>query len=129
MPTTNRLNIQPENSVPIVRGSSKTLLLTVTDANDRPVDLTGAKVVMTVKRSLEDRDPLIYKTSDDPNHAVIPNPRDGQAKIYLLPSDTQRLEVRQYIFDVWVILNSGKRYPVVPPSVFDVTAGVTIFAT
>jgi hypothetical protein len=123
-------SIFTENYVTIVRGSSKTLELTVTDTSSPPkhFNLTGAKILMTVKSKAEDRDPLIFKTSDDPLQAAIIKPQCGVARIYLVPADTQNLAIRQYQFDVWTILANGKRYPVVPPSVFEVIAGVTVVA-
>ena len=33
----------------------------------------------------------------------------------------------EYVFDVWVILSSGKQYPVIPPSKLVVEPGVTVF--
>ena len=128
----NPLSLAPENAIEVTRGSAKTFALTVTDPdspdakNPRPIDLTDCKVVMTVKVKAEDRDPLIFKTSDDPSQVEITQPREGIAKIYLLPADTKHLDVRSYTFDVWVVLSNGKPYPVVPPSVFEVIAGVTV---
>lgn len=125
---TTASNMLPENSVTVIRGSSKTLELTVTDANGTAVDLTDARVVMTVKCKVEDRDWLIQKTTDDALQAVITAPRSGIARIFLVPADTQNLDPKQYVFDVWTVLSNGRRFAVVQPSVFEVTAGVTVLA-
>jgi hypothetical protein len=127
----NPLSLAPENAIFITRGSAKTLALTVTDPDSdpkdpTPIDLTDARVVMSVKVKAEDRDPLIFKSSDDPDQVLITQPREGVAKIFLVPSDTKNLDIRAYVFDVWVVLSNGKPYPVVPPSVFEVEAGVTV---
>lgn len=122
------ISIQPENSLGIIRGTSRTLQLTITDATGKPVDLTGAKIVMTVKVLATDINPLIQKTTDTSSQALITVPREGKAEIYLIPADTQTLTIKQYTYDIWLILLSGKRLVVVQPSVFDVQAGVTLLA-
>ena len=115
----------PENAVTIIRGASKTLKLTVTDENNAMVNLTGARVYFTVKISDRDPQPLFQKSSNNPAQAEITTPREGIALIYLQPSDTQNLDPHEYLFDVWVVLANGKRYPVVKPSVFKVEPGIS----
>lgn len=116
----------PENSLEVVRGSSRTLELTVTDQDSKPVDLTGSRIIFSVKTSANDPLPLIQKTTDQLAQAEVTVPREGKARIYLQPGDTQGLQALEYVFDVWVILTSGKRYPVVPSSIFAVKPGVTL---
>lgn len=115
----------PENAVVIIRGSSKTLKLSVKDENDAFVNLTGATIYFTVKVSERDAQPLFQKSSSNPAQIEITTPREGVALIYLQPSDTQNLDPHEYVFDVWAILSNGKRYPVVKPSVFKVDPGVS----
>jgi hypothetical protein len=83
---------------------------------------------MTVKENTTDINPLIYKTSAHGTQAAITLPRTGIAEIYLVPADTQNLAVKQYLFDVWVILSSGKRHQVVKPSTFDLQPSVSSIA-
>ena len=134
---TTPLNILPENALLVTRGTSKTLQLFVSESHSgpefedgrrhrRPVDLTGARLLFTVKRRLEDPRPLFQKTSDSGSQIEIINAKAGLAQIYLLPEDTQYLEVRDYLFDAWVVLASGSRLVVIPTSVFSIQAGVTI---
>ena len=116
----------PENSVSVIRGTSKTLVLTVKDKNKEPVDLTGATIYFSVKKKETDTgNPLIQKVSTDSVQIEVPNPTDGIAKIYLQPSDTQNLDITQYKFDVWMVSSIGKRFVVVKPSIFNVEAGIT----
>jgi hypothetical protein len=122
------ITILPENAVTIIRGTSKTLELVVTDADGKAADLTGAKVIMTVKEHLTDTVPLVQKTSEVPAQAQVTVPREGKARIYLVPADTQTLATKQYVFDVWAVLASGKRFAVVQPSTFIVQASVTVLA-
>lgn len=117
--------LYPENAIVIIRGSSKTLKLVVSDENGGLVNLTGATIYFSVKVGARDPQPLFQKSSNTPTQAEITVPREGVALIYLQPSDTQNLDPHEYVFDVWVILSNGKRYPVVKPSVFAVQPGVS----
>jgi hypothetical protein len=120
----------PENAVSIYRGVSKTLKLTVAQTDDDgdavPVDLTGASVYFTVKKELKDTIPVIRKSTAQITEVEVTDPKAGEAAIYLNPVDTQTLEPGQYLFDVLVVLASGKRYIVVKVSIFEVLAGVTV---
>ena len=116
----------PENAIEIIRGSSKTLALTVTDELGAPVDLTGGRILFSVKHTVQDDQPLVQKSSDLLTQVEITTPREGKAKIYLQPMDTQNLDPIEYTFDVWAVLSNGKRYPVVLPSIFRVKPGVTL---
>jgi len=116
-----------ENQVEIYRGASKIFELEVLDMNNNPVNLTGARVIMTVKCAVSAVASLIQKDSDVGTSQVdIVAPREGKAEIKFVPSDTQTLDAGSYIFDVWVVLSSGSRNPVILPSVFLVKAGVTV---
>lgn len=117
--------LAPENALLVIRGTSKTLKLSVVDDNGKPVDLTSAQIYMTVKQALGDVQNVFQKSTASSSQILITDPRGGTANIFLLPGDTQRLDIKPFVFDVWVILASGKRYAVVPPSVFEVQAGVT----
>jgi hypothetical protein len=118
----------PENAVSVIRGSSKTLNLTVKDKHGEPVDLTGSTLYFTVKRKETDRDCLIQKISTDSAQIEIASPAtQGTAQIFLQPSDTT-IDPGKYRFDIWVVLASGARFVVVPPSVFEVKVGVTVLA-
>lgn len=116
----------PENAVTVIQGTSKTLSLTVKDGNGDVVNLTGATVYFTVKKSLQERDPVIQKISTDSLQIEIPNPTDGTAKIFIIPEDTSVLATCRYKYDVLVELSSGDRFVVVGPSVFEVKPGVTV---
>lgn len=117
-----------ENSVPFIRGVSKTLTLTVVNLSGDPVDLTGASVYFTVKREIFDRVPVITKTTSNVAEVAITNPKGGIASIYIDPADTQNLDIHPFVFDVWVVLPSGKRYCVVKEAVLDIQPSVTVLA-
>jgi hypothetical protein len=87
--------------------------------------------LFTVKRDLAEVAPLIQKDSavGPAQIEIMTPPKAGKARIYLSPSDTQRLDAREYVFDAWVVLSSGKRHPVIPPSVFEIEPGVTVISS
>ena len=117
----------PGNQIEIFRGSSKIYELEVLDGGGHAVDLTGARVVLTVKCRLEDADSIIQKDSAiSASQIDITHPIEGKAEIKFSPSDTQTRDTGEYIFDVWVVLSSGVANAVIPPSPFFIKAGVTV---
>lgn len=131
----------PENSVRVIRGTSKTLKLTVSDLREEsivscgctpttppPLDLTGATLHFTVKKEISDRLPVIKKSSLISSEIEIVNAKSGIAKINLNPSDTQDLEPNFYVFDVWVVLSNGKRFCIAGPCQLQVEYGVTFLS-
>lgn len=121
--------LSPQNTLVITRGTSKTLQLTVARPDTTYYDLTGGKLVMTVKGSVYDDLPLVQKLTTNPAEGVITKPREGVVEFYLVPADTNGLPPKTYIFDVWLITASGDRYVVVPESQFVVNPGVTYLPT
>lgn len=116
---------QPKNVLRIVRGETKTLQLTVSDESGDPVDLTDGRVVFGVKRRVDDVGLILSKDSEKGVDEVeLDDPRRGRAQIKLLAADTRRLDAKDYVYDVWVVLTSGARHPVIPPSVLEVVSGV-----
>jgi hypothetical protein len=121
-------NILADNAITIYRGSSKTYLLTVTDEDGEIQNLTGASIYFTVKCDVKDSLAKIQKSSAQATEIEIHAPTEGKAKIYLGPTDTQNMDPGKYVFDVWVQLASGKRYPVIKPSTFKVEHAVTVLS-
>jgi archaellin len=118
----------PDNTIVLVKGSSKRLQLTVTEQDGKtPVDLTGCKVLMTVKRDASDPTALLQKSSDQISQIEITSPTHGLAQIKFVPTDSRGIDTRQYSFDVWVVLPNGDRFQVVGTSVLDVQGSVTGF--
>lgn len=117
--------LTPENSVSILRGTTKTLVVTVTNPDGEMTNLTGAKLVLTVKRDLWDDLPLLQKLTTNAAQAVITKPREGLVEFYFTPADTQGLPPQDYIFDIWLLPATGERYAIVAPTTFKVLPGVT----
>ena len=116
----------PKNAIQVIRGTSKTLDLRVVDSHGKPVNLTGAAIILTVKNTVEDTRNIFQKTTANPSQVDVIDPYGGRAQIFITPDDTANRDIKQYVFDVWVILVTGARYAVVPPSIFDLQAGVTV---
>ena len=123
MTSTSYLNTS--NLLEIVRGTSKTLDVTVLDEDGDPFDLTGATIWFTVKKVISDEFAVIQKKSDVPAEIVITDARAGTCEIYLLPDDTRLLDVREYVFDIWVVTAAGARYLVAGPSTLELQNSVT----
>jgi hypothetical protein len=122
------------NAIEIYRGESKDLELEVTqvvenaEGNDeeQPVNFTGAVIYLTVRATASSPDALISKDSTNALDIEILIPEtDGLALIHLSPDDTKNMEAEKYVFDVWIVLSSGKQVPVVEVSEFIVKEPVT----
>lgn len=119
----------PKNALTVIRGTSKTFRVTVTDPETgKPFNLTGATLILTVKRRIEDAQPILRKTTEVMADAVITGPTAGVVEFYLVPADTKNKDIREYVFDVWLIVPGAvdKHYAVIPPSIFDLQQGVTV---
>lgn len=117
--------LSPENSLTVIRGTTKTLKVTVTKPDGSYFDITGGRLVFTVKCSIFDDLPTLQKLTTIPAQGAVTIPRQGIAEFYLIPADTQGMKPREYLFDVWLITASGDRFCVVPQSTFVVQPGVT----
>lgn len=121
--------LDPANGISVYKGASKLLELTVVSGSNQPVNINGAKLWFTVKRSITDMAPLFQKRSTVTGEIDITAPDVGRVQITLLPSDTAALDARTYVFDVWIELASGARYVLIPPSDFKVERAVTSFVS
>jgi len=122
------------SSIELYQGESKDLELEIveevkqTDGTlaEEPVNLTGAKVCFTVRKAVGDPEVKIAKDSLSALEIEILTPAtDGLATIHILTDDTSLLSPGKYVFDVWVVLSSGKKVPVIEVSEFIVKEPVT----
>lgn len=122
MATENKIQLK------LKRGESKTLRLTITDASGTVVDLTGARVKMTVVEADTTSNVLFTKDSDvGVSEVEIATPTSGVADIFIEPSDTSGVTLYKFLYDIWVELASGKRYAVVCPSKLFISETYTTF--
>ncbi len=70
---------------------------------------TGDALTFTVKRKIEDPDPVIQKTAELLN---------GIARFSLLPSDTKPLSFGKYFFDIQSVYSDGNVDTLVGPASF-----------
>lgn len=123
------------NSLQVYKGEYRDVEVVITqdvvengEVVETAVDLATAVVTFTVRRRASDPDLLIKKTSDVGGGIDINTPTtEGSAVIHLYSSDTSLLDADVYVFDVWVELDGGKRYPVVEISEFKILEPVSRF--
>ena len=93
-------------------GSDKTYKCVVKDRALNPVNVYGAIGVMSLKRLSTDVAFVFQKNTNVPAEGCIGDPTQGELLFYIVPSNTNTLEARQYAFDVKVTLSNGKKYTV-----------------
>lgn len=122
------------NSIDLYQGESKDLdLLIVQEVKnvngvlvEQPVDLAGSTIYLSVRKKANSPELLISKDSTNILAIEIVAPTaSGMAIIHLLPADTKNLAAGDYVFDIWIVLSSGKNAPVVEISEFIVKEAVT----
>lgn len=96
----------------LTRGDTANIELAVyKDSNERYI-LTGRdKVYLTVKDSYSDANFKFQKTADYAN--VLDN---GNIYIKINPSDTNSLEIKDYVYDVELKTANGDVYTIIAPS-------------
>lgn len=124
------------NAIDLYKGESKDINLTVeqlaseAESNEcvqvySAVDLTGATLYFTVRKTASSATALIGKDSTNIIDIEILSPATGgKAIIHITSGDTANLEAGSYVFDVWVEFSSGKRSPVIEVSEFIVREAV-----
>jgi hypothetical protein len=110
----------------IARGTSKNFSLSVQDGSGGHVDITDCRLVFSIKRTITDPFPIVQKTSAHSDQIEIIKPLRGLATIKLVPADTHNLDPGVYVYDLWIVLKTGSRYQIIPPSAFVVEAAVTV---
>lgn len=88
----------------VSKGERVALALQVLDDDGLPVDLTGATLKFTAKRSLDDTDDRALIAKDNLDEGLggiaITDAELGQAEIQLEPENTETLKSGTYYFDV-----------------------------
>lgn len=103
--------------IEIVRGTTNTFQIAVTDAEGREYALvSGEKVVFGIKKNPEDDEAIFVKT--------ITKGIDGIYVATIEASDTEDLDPGKYFYDVG--LRSGdKYYNIIEPSTFMILPNIT----
>jgi hypothetical protein len=84
-------------------GNTFRRIVTWTDANDTPIDLTGA----SVEWNLKDKDNL-FEFKDDASVSIV-DPLAGSILIHLSPEQTRELQPRVWRYELIVTFNDGFR--------------------
>jgi len=119
-------------AISLYSGENKTLRITVTDSTLAAVDLTGAVLTFTVRKTAASNERLIHKTTAAPTEgAVLTPPTDGVAEIYLVPADTAGLISGDYQYDLWVdnLAPGATTHILVEPSAFEIEDPVREWVT
>jgi hypothetical protein len=116
-------------NIAITQGATKTILATVLDENNTPIDLTGSKLYLTVKDNKNIT--IISKISTNSSQILIldqtQTPTKGQAQIMFVAADTKARAVGTYQYDIWLVLPDQSPRPLINPSVFEIKPSVTVF--
>jgi len=98
----------------IYAGNNKDFHSLVRDRDANPVDLTGLQnAIMTWKKVKSDVTPAIQKQlTAGASEVELLNPQKGVLIFHLIPSDTDTLEIRQYFYDIKIIMASGTVYTI-----------------
>ena len=86
------------SKITAIRGDTKTLNLTFKDDTGTPVNLTGSKVYLTVKKSVNDSDDDALIKKDVTGHT---NATAGETQITLSATDTN-IEEGLYVWDIQI---------------------------
>ncbi len=96
------------------KGDNRIFEITVKDADDVAVDITGGTMVFTMKELASDPSALITKDSSvGITEVEFTNPTNGIAQIKLVPADTQNLKAQRYVYDVEFTTSAGSVHTLV----------------
>ena len=91
MPTSDGEQLEP-----IIRLDNEQLDVTVYDDQDEIKNISNDTIIFEARVKKNDAEPLIRKTSADPEEIEKINALEGQARVYINPADTQPL-AKDYI--------------------------------
>lgn len=104
-PTPLGVNMQSKN-IKMYRADTDTITASI-KRGTKPLDLTGAVVVFSVKQNEDSETYVIQKTSTDVSDLEIIDAENGICYIYFVEDDTAELSPGFYFYDIEVTLVSG----------------------
>jgi hypothetical protein len=113
------------DGIEVYRNQDKRFLLAVRDASRDPVDLTGARITLTVRTTTNGTSLIVKSSTVVGEIDIAVPPTDGLADIFFVPADTVGLTAGSYVYDVWVVLADGTQQPVINPSPFNLLDPIT----
>jgi hypothetical protein len=95
--------------IEVIRGDDEIYDLAFTDADGDPVDLTGAGIVFTAKRRIQDEDADAVLQYDETNGITVTDALGGIAELEIAGDDTSVLEDKKVVlrYDLEVTLAAG----------------------
>jgi len=105
----------------IARGDTDFLEIEVINEDtEAPVDITGAVIYFTVKKSSSESDleALIYKEISGHTDSI-----NGKSRLDILSTDTD-LPIGRYLYDLVIVFPQGDRKHLISPSPFIITSTV-----
>ena len=108
----NKVKKVPFENLFVTQSDDRTLRIYVKDPNNEVINLTGASAVLTFRESRTSADPSIELSTTASSEGMIGAADKGEIFFFIVPSDTEDLPLRQYVWDCRVTLSSGKTYTV-----------------
>lgn len=102
----------PFEPMDLYAGSDRTFRVYIKTPDLNIVNLTGCQGLMTVKTDKAATVPTFTKSTLVGAQGAIGSPDQGEMFFYIVPADTQALDIRQYVYDVKLTLATGKKYTV-----------------
>lgn len=101
------------NNISMIRGDSGVFIITITDTNGTPVELTdGDGLTFTLRRTPRSPTIVLQKTITD-------------GTLTINPSDTQDMQFGSYVYDVELKRADGYVDTIIPPHEFLILEEVT----
>lgn len=109
------LYLDPDGTIRLTRGDTARLTVQIiNDVSDADYEIgEHDTLTLSVKKSVNDADPLIQKT-------IV-----GSQVFHIEPEDTNELEFGKYKYDVQLTTSGGDIYTVIEPSTFKIMKEVT----
>lgn len=86
----------------LIQGLPFEYLITITDSDNTPIDITGSNIVMKIRETLIS-DIVSAELSTDNGRITFPDAVNGQFKLYLEPAVTETI-INNSVFDIKLTL-------------------------
>jgi hypothetical protein len=103
----------PFEAIDMYANNDRTFRVFVKTPDLNIVNLTGATAVLTIKEKKTDTTNVLVKSTSVAAQADFGARDEGEIFFYIVPEDTATLAIQQYVYDVKVTLQSGKKYTVI----------------
>ena len=106
-----------KQDVEIYRGDNRTFKVTVKDGDGNAVNITGASIIFSVKEKIGDTGYNFQKKNTaaggGDSQIKITDAVNGIYEVYIVPTDTQTLDIGNYEYDSELTTATSKVYTVV----------------